>query len=101
MEDQPMFEVGDRVRMVQTSSTGIIAGEVAPTGDDGGPRIPIRWDNTGVVNTWDPAYLRPADTDPADDPDEVVVGGFARRRTRISVDADGLMTIAPEGFGRR
>ncbi len=93
-------KVGDRVRMVQTTSAGVVAGEPYASEVDGGLRIPVRWDGSGKVTGWHPTFLRPADSDQAADPDEVRQGDLVRRRSRITFNLDGVTVVRPEGFAR-
>lgn len=96
-----MFKIGDRVRMVQSADTvGTVAGDLGVSSVDGGPRLPVRWDRSGMVTEWDPAFLRPADTDPKADPDEVVSHGFRRRRGGVRLDQFGSVLLIPGGFDR-
>ena len=95
-----MFKVGDRVRMVQTDSCGVVAGELTTSPVDGGPRLPVRWDKTGVVNSWDPAFLRLAVTSPTNDPAEVESNGVIRRRGKMVIDPFGTLVIQGGGFSR-
>lgn len=94
------MKTNDRVRMVQTTSTGTIAGEPETSPLDGGERLPVRWDGSGDTTRWHPGFLRPADSDPAADPDEVQIGSILRRRACVRFDEHGTLLIIPEGFAR-
>jgi len=96
-----VYKVGDRVRMVHTTdSFATVVGELETSPVDGGPRLPVCWDRTGKTNAWDPAFLRSADSDPADDPDEVRSGVLVSRRARGYVDDNGVLVLEPGGLRR-
>lgn len=95
------IRVGDRVRMVQTTSIGTIVRELYSSTVDGDDRVDVRWDNSGTTTGWNPRFLRPVDTDPADDPDEVVVGEVIRRKGKAWLDKNGVWIVVSEGFSRR
>lgn len=70
--DDTAFSQGDRVRLVHGFRCGsVLTGEVFPSPTFGTPRIHIMWDANGIVSAWNPAFLRPADTKPEDDPERV------------------------------
>jgi hypothetical protein len=95
------FKIGDRVRMVQTSSFGTVASEVFPSPVDKGPRQNVRWDRSGEESAWDPAFLREANTNPLEDPDEVKSGDVGRRRGKSYMDQHGVLIVVQEGFFRK
>lgn len=84
--------------MVQTRSTGIIVDDNAPIGIDGGERVSVKWDNTGITNDWNERFLRPFSTSEREDPDEIVVGKLGRRKASFKLDQFGLLIVKPEGF---
>lgn len=92
------FPLGTRVRMVQTNSTGVVFGELNISEIDGGHRIPVQWDSSGKISQWHPDFLRLADTNEKDDPDEVVSGNAVRRRGHTYFDKFGVLIVVPEGF---
>lgn len=96
-----MIKAGDRVRMVQTDSCGTAVGDVLKgVGNDGTDRIAVKWDATGAINSWNPGFLRPAESSPTEDPDDVRVGGAGRRRDKVIIDKLGCTIVVPGGFYR-
>lgn len=95
-----MVAKGDRVRMVQTRSTGVVVSETPHAGADGGPRVWVLWDGSGKQSDWNPGFLRPESSRPEDDPDEVICGQAGRRRWRSYFNAGNVLVIVPEGFFR-
>ena len=89
---------GDRVRMVQTDSKGTIVGDPSKSLVDGGDRVSVEWDKSGIINKWHPGFLRSVGSDPSTDPDEVILGNLARRRQKIEINRYGVTLIHPEGF---
>lgn len=95
------FKIGDHVRMVQCRTFGVIVSSVkVGVGVDGGDRISVRWFNNNNVTDWHPDFLRHANTDPEDDPDDIRVGSCGRRREQVIINDNGVSLYLPEGFYR-
>ena len=93
-----MLELGTKVRMVQTNSTGTIAGPITKSPVDGGDRILVTWDNSGMTNGWNPIFLRPQNTNPNNDPEIVSDGSIFRQKGTFEDKGNGLIVITGGGF---
>lgn len=92
------FKKGDRVRTVQTKTCGTVCGPIEQSPIDGGDRLPVLWDFNGEIGKWHPDFLRPADTNPDDDPDEVINVYLVRRRGKQYFDEYGTLVVIKDGF---
>jgi hypothetical protein len=91
------MKIGKRVRFAHTNSYGTVVG-TEKAGADGAPRIPVKWDNSGLTTAWHPAFLFDEDSLEINDPDVVYGSNIKKSRPKTVVGKDGIITIEKGGF---